>query len=238
MEEKQPLYKQISQEIIDTYKHLEYYDALPGERELCDIFKTSRPTLRKAMDIIEKQGIITRIPGKGTFYTGNNTHVDHQLNTVIGLFNDSKLQGKSVTSKVLVQNVETPTKSIALKLNIDSDDLIFHLERLRYIDNELYSLCNSYHPYQRCAGLRDVDFTNTSLYSTLEQMGITLDHMDQVLEVKRASKYEALQLGIEENDPVMVRSSTTYDDQGHVIEYLKEITQAYSSKFEMTVYRK
>ncbi len=237
MEEKKPLYIQIADAIVETYQDLTYYEPLPGERELCEIFHASRPTIRKAMDVIEKEGKISRIPGKGTFYTGNKAHIDHQLNSIVGLFNDSKQQGRTVTSKILIQNIETPTKEVAKNLELSDDELVFHLERLRYIDGKLYSLNNSFHPLSICPDLRNVDFTNTSLYSTFENMGIHLNEMHQVLEVKPADAYQAMQLEISQGEPVMIRSCITYDTEGRIIEYLKEVTQAYTSKFEMTVYR-
>ena len=40
---------------------------LPSERDLIDRFKITRANLRKAFDILEREGIIWRHVGKGTF---------------------------------------------------------------------------------------------------------------------------------------------------------------------------
>ncbi|MEE1312538.1 MAG: GntR family transcriptional regulator [Lachnospiraceae bacterium] len=233
---EKPLYLRLSEAILEKYRHLDYYSPLPGERELGEIFHTSRPTIRKAIDVLEKEGKIIRLQGKGTFYLGDESHVDHQMNSIIGFYNDVKLQGKITRSKILLQNVEPASKAIAEKLEIKEGDLVFHLERLRYIDGELYCLTNSYHPMEYCPDLRKVDFTERSLYNTLEEYGIYLAKMRQTLEVKAANAYEALQLEIREGDSISVWSSITYDTDDRIVEYVQVKTQAYKTKYEIMVY--
>lgn len=234
---EKPLYIKVSEDILEKYRYLEYYSPLPGERELCEIFHTSRPTIRKAIDVLEKDGKIIRLQGKGTFFVGNSSHIAHETNSVIGFYNDVCLQGKDARSKVLLQNVEPATEFIAEKLGIAEGDMVFHLERLRYIDGELYSLTNSFHPTEFCPDLRKIDFTEISLYNTFEEHGIHIAKMCQMLSVKAANAYEAMQLEIEEGEPISVRSCITYDTKERIIEYVEIKTQAYKTMFEITVYK-
>jgi GntR family transcriptional regulator len=68
---KTPLYhrvyidilKQINDEIYTIGKRL------PGEHQLCEKFKVSRITLRRAMFRLEEEGFVSRRAGKGTFVT-------------------------------------------------------------------------------------------------------------------------------------------------------------------------
>lgn len=233
---EKPLYIRLSEAILEKYQNLDYYAPLPGERELCEIFHTSRPTIRKAIDVLEKEGKIVRLQGKGTFFVGEESHVDHQMNSIIGFYNDVKLQGKHTKSKVLLQKVEPASKRIAKRLELEEGDLIFHLERLRYIDGELYSLTNSYHPMDYLPDLQKVDFTDRSLYSTLAEYGIKLAKMKQTLSVKAANAYEALQLELEEGESISVWSSITYDTNNRIVEYVEVKTQAYKTKYEIMVY--
>ncbi|HEX6290081.1 MAG TPA: GntR family transcriptional regulator [Herpetosiphonaceae bacterium] len=52
---------------------------LPPEIELAAQFEVSRGTVRQAMDLLVKQGLLQRIPGKGTFVTLPDTHARSQL---------------------------------------------------------------------------------------------------------------------------------------------------------------
>lgn len=43
---------------------------LPGERELADEYGVSLGTARRAMSELRERGVVTTLPGKGTFITG------------------------------------------------------------------------------------------------------------------------------------------------------------------------
>lgn len=68
-EVNEPLYLKINNYLIDEIK-VGKFDAgerLPSEKELADKFNVSRITSKKAMDMLSQDGIIKRIPGKGSF---------------------------------------------------------------------------------------------------------------------------------------------------------------------------
>lgn len=85
-----PLYKKISDHyyklILDG--KLKYNDQLPTEKEIMINFSVSRITAKNAINLLAEQGVVKRIPGKGTFVI---THYnleeknDERLNKTIGL---------------------------------------------------------------------------------------------------------------------------------------------------------
>jgi GntR family transcriptional regulator len=64
-----PLYRQVVTilrgQIADG--HLRPGDKLPSEPELCEMYSVSRATIRQAMNELDRDGLIERAAGKGTF---------------------------------------------------------------------------------------------------------------------------------------------------------------------------
>ena len=57
------IYDQIRDQIIS--RELSPGDRLPGEKELMQLFRRSRPTIREALRMLEQNGFIRTIPGSG-----------------------------------------------------------------------------------------------------------------------------------------------------------------------------
>lgn len=233
-----PLYETLKDRLLTDYGSLPYYTAFPSEREICERYEVSRPTVRTALSLLEEDGWLVRMPRKGAFFLGNRPHVDHQLASATGFYNDVRLQGRTTTSKILFQNVEHASEEVAEKLEIAPGDMVFRLERLRYLDGKLYSLSNSYLPMEYLPLLVRVDFTSCSLYDTLSRQGIVPYKGSQLLTIQPANAYEAMHLEMEEGEPISVLSSVMYTEQGKLIEYAVVKSQAYQTRYEMVVYRK
>ena len=64
-----PLYEQIYEEIREKIEERGYRvgDRLPSEKELSEQYHVSRITSKKAVELLAEEGLVTRIPGKGTF---------------------------------------------------------------------------------------------------------------------------------------------------------------------------
>lgn len=68
-----PLYQQIYNYFYDRIKTgvLKKNDQIPTERELMESFIVSRITVKNAINKLQEDGYVTRIPGKGTFVNAN-----------------------------------------------------------------------------------------------------------------------------------------------------------------------
>lgn len=232
-----PLYDQIKHRLLQDYATLPYYSAFPSEREICERYGVSRPTVRTALKQLEDEGVIVKLPRKGTFFLGNQPHVDHQLASATGFFNDVRLQGRTTTSKILCQNVEQASAKVAKMLGIAEGDQVYRLERLRYLDGRIYSLSDSHLPIEYLPLLVKVDFTTNSLYDTLSRQGVVPYMGRQQLTFRPANAYEALHLEIEEGTPLSVMGSRMYTEDQRLIEYVEVKTPAYQTSYEMVVYR-
>ncbi|OGV51581.1 MAG: hypothetical protein A2017_08270 [Lentisphaerae bacterium GWF2_44_16] len=80
MKRREILYKKVRDEIREILANHDKSDApLPTEKEICQLFKISRGTVRKAFEELEHDKLIQRIPGKGTFAASPALSADHNF---------------------------------------------------------------------------------------------------------------------------------------------------------------
>ena len=73
---------------------------IPTEKELCALLGVSRPTLRQALDTLTREGVLSRVKGRGTFVT--QPKVTHESTSFItGYRAESERNHHTVRTKVL-----------------------------------------------------------------------------------------------------------------------------------------
>lgn len=234
------IYLDLVDEIIKEYEGAPYFSPMLSEREMCDKYHVSRPTIRKALQHLEGEGIIKVLRGKGAFFLGSGKLVESSFTMgrrKIGFYDQVVSQGSVPTSKVLTQDIQPADKLVAAKLKIKRGDPVFCLERVRYVDGEVFSVNSSRISYKLCPKLTEHDFSgDASLHHVLESYGHIPHHADRVIEVGHAGEYEAIHLGLSVGEPIAITHTETFDENGRVLEFAVTKHSAYKSRFEMTVY--
>ena len=224
------LYNQLKNRFSVEYAGKEGIQMLPGEREICQKYHVSRPTVRKAMELLSEEGIIQRVQGKGTFYVGEGGRSETQME-----YYQISLAGDVTSSKVLCQNIEKATKEVAEHLNVEEGSLVIHLQRIRYAEDVLVCLVSDYIPYDVCPSVMDVDFTEKRLLKYMVEMGIKIDKGKRVIAVEKADEFTALHLGIGVEEPVIISYADVMDDKGRVVSYAITKSNAYTTKYGLVV---
>ena len=234
------IYLDLVDEIIKEYEGAPYFSPMLSEREMCEKYHVSRPTIRKALQHLEGEGIIKVLRGKGAFFLGSGKLVESSFTMgrrKIGFYDQVVSQGSVPTSKVLTQDIQPADKLVAAKLKIKRGDPVFCLERVRYVECEVFSVNSSRISYKLCPKLTEHDFSgDASLHHVLESYGHIPHHADRVIEVGHAGEYEAIHLGLSVGEPIAITHTETFDENGRVLEFAVTKHSAYKSRFEMTVY--
>jgi GntR family transcriptional regulator len=195
--------------------------ALPSESELCEIYGVTRGTVRHALEVIEREGLIYREKGRGTFL--KRRRVEFDLTKLCSSTEDLRARGWVPGTQVLGIECIVPRPHIQHELQLPDGHKVWELHRLRLANGEPISLQWSYIPCALAPDLDDRDLTGSLYYVLKNDYDHTLEAADQVIRTRAATVAEAALLGIKEGDAVFVIERTTLSQRGEPIEFLDSL---------------
>ena len=103
----------------------------------------SRPTVRAAFSYLVDKGLVLRRRGQGTVVTKGKVSRSVKLTS---LFDDLAEAGKRPTTRVLHNEVVKASDLVKGALELDDDQLVIYLERLRFGEGEPIALMHNFIP--------------------------------------------------------------------------------------------
>ena len=187
-------------------------DALPPERDLAANFDVSRITVRKALDGLVAEGLLTRRQGAGTFVTAR---VEKQFSKLTSFSEDMTARGRESSSKWLSRGESIVTPDESLSLGLSPGTRVFRFGRIRFADQMPMAL-----EYSTISGfaLPGLDAVGSSLYEALEAAG---NRPVRALQRLRAVLFESEQaklLDIEPGSPGLFIERRGYLEDGRPVE--------------------
>jgi GntR family transcriptional regulator len=234
-----PYYYQLRQQLerAVTDGELEVGEQMPTEGALCKLYGVSRTVVRQALSDLEREGLVSRIKGKGTFVSGPKFS-EHVIQSLTSLHENMASSGERLETTVLRLEVQPVSAYVAEMLRLPDTEQILLLERLRSVNGQPLVVTTAHMPYSLCAPILDLDLTNRSLFQTFEQdLGLTLHRGTRTIDAGLAGAQVAQQLGIEEGSPVLLFSGVTYLADDRPIEYFVGVHRGDRSRFEVELFR-
>ena len=137
-----PIYQRIQNAIrkrIDAAE-LRPGDAVASERELARTHKVSLMTARHALTSLEREGIVERRRGAGTFVAPPKIH----FNRLMSYTEQMASRGLSACSRLLCVKIIDPEPEIAARLALPPNSSLVKVERLRQAADEPFALETCY----------------------------------------------------------------------------------------------
>ncbi|WP_243122933.1 GntR family transcriptional regulator [Criibacterium bergeronii] len=213
-----PLYFQLVDKLIELISKMEFFEKIPSERQLCDMYEVSRTTVRQALSELELNGYIIKIQGKGTFVAKpNNSKQD--LSSYYSFTDQTIAMGKKPTSEILDYSVEIAKKYVQENMNLENNAKVIKFKRLRLADGVPMLLETTYLPYSKFSTLTRENLVKKPLYDIFEQ-----DFHKKIFKV--VEQYSAINLTQKQADTLKVSHNTaclsvtrySYDAKGAIIE--------------------
>ncbi len=213
-------------------------EQLPFEKDLCIKYKVSKMTVKKALDILVAEGLIVKRRGSGTFVKNISNSdmtrllVSNQFRGLTALYSDRK-----VTSKLLEFAVVNSNEDVMNKLNLENEEFLYNILRVRYLDNAPFVMENTYMPINLISGLKK-QHAEESIYAYIEdKLGLKIQSSHRNITVRKSNKLEQQYLELEDNDPVAVVEQVAYIESGTAFEYSISIHRYDCFSFETVIVR-
>jgi GntR family transcriptional regulator len=165
-------------------------DALPSERELSDAVGISRVTVRKSLDVLLREGLLSRRHGSGTYIA---PRIEQPAALIAGFSADMEVRGVASGSILIEKSTGLPTPEEAMALGLTPDQPVHRLTRVRTADGEPLALERA---VVSGASLPSVEAIGGSLYAALDAHGARPVRGLQRLQASLASPQEAKLLSI------------------------------------------
>lgn len=215
-----PLYCQLKDALLDLIQGGSFKkgDVIPTERLLGEQFQVSRITVRRAIDELVREGYLTTQQGRGTFVA--RTKIQRPMARLASFSAATTEEGHQPGSRLLSLRHERANPQVASLLNLDLEDWVWVVERLRLIDAEAIGLSLVYLNLPPDVALTPLELnTEVSLWSLLEQKGIVLAESNETIQAVGADAQQAQLLNVVAGYPLLLVEGVVLTDKGEPIEY-------------------
>lgn len=187
-------------------------EKIPTEKELSEKFRVSRVTIRKALENLEKESLLIRQQGKGTYV--NNEKIQRSISGVQSFSSIYEALGSKPGAKVIKQIIEQPSEEDITELNLEKDEKVVVIERIRYVDDIPVAIEISHFPETRFNFLLKENLNDTSMFEIIKNNNIFFYNEHKVIELIFSNFDTSYYLGIDENYPLILISGVSEDQSG------------------------
>lgn len=214
-----PKYKEIADKIRDKIMTHEYPigTKLPYEYVLCVNYHCNKETMKKALDILVKEGLIIRRRGAGTFI--KDISLDDKPNSIFNRSLTKRFETSKVSSDVIEFEVIPCDEFLAGKLQIEIGDFVYHIIRNRYVDGKPYLIDISYIPLNQIPNLK-IQILKGSIYDYIsKELNLKLQSCHVSISSALSTSLEQDFLGLKENEPYIQEEQVAYLSNNTIFEY-------------------
>ena len=194
------------------------HDRIPSESALMKQYAVSRITVRQALSDLEKERVIVKVPGKGSFVGPSKPF--QELGRLQGFAEAMGATGYDTYNRVLSVHSLPASGAVAERLRLRPGDPVTEIHRVRYLEREPVSLDLTWLPQRLGERVAREDLATRDIFGILEaDCGSRLGHADLAIDAVPADEQQAALLVIPPNSPVLHVERLTHALDGEPIDY-------------------
>ena len=223
------IYNIIRKQILDANN--KNMKQLPPERILCETYGVSRITIRQALKMLQDQGLIERLPGKGTY-------IKRGQEKKISVFDSSYERAfenimPKITRKVCTWENVAPPKEIAEALGLLKSENCLSFERIDIQSNIPLSYDIVYIPLAYSASIDESIINEVNFFSSwIKRENLAISYCKLEIEAAIATKEDVEKLQVPFTSPILLTTDTFFTAEGKVVAIF--FTRYRGDKFTIT----
>jgi GntR family transcriptional regulator len=212
-----PRYYEIEQALRERIESLRPGDPLPSDAMLCQEFSVSRMTARNAVQRLAQEGLVRRVPGRGTFVAEPPAH--RTADNLLSFSEEMRRRGRRASSELVDLRTREADEEEARRLRLDGGDrTVIVLQRLRKANGQPVALETALLPARLSDAIGDVDWSAASLHAVLTAAGVQPVAGQATITAQAASATDARRLDVRRNAALLVEERLIFDTDGTPVE--------------------
>ncbi len=233
---EKPLYLQLVEIIKHRVVENSWHQGMkiPSENEMAKEFGLSVGTVKKALGVLVQEGVLFRRQGQGTFISTPDFS-----KSFLRFFRFGMTGGKPSEvpgSRILKLKVVKAGKKIADVLNLAPDDKIYHMKRVRTLQNTPFAVEELYLSYTRFKGIDQVALEDQLLYPIYsEQFATPVVWADEFMQPDISDQETNELLGVDKITPVICVERIAYSYGDLPVEYRQSACIGDNFKYHIVI---
>lgn len=195
-------------------------DKVESELEIQNKFGVSRITARQAILDLEKEGMVKRGRGRGTFVIWK-PGIEEDLTHVSSFTQEMEAIGRTPGTSYVSVTKEYLDEKTAQEFNASTEELMYCVRRVRTADDIKIVYMISYYPLSTNLPM-DPNLISNSIYEFLDYTGSGIPtHIKEKIRAELPNQETIDALNISKNQPILFRSRISYSEEHELLELSK-----------------
>ncbi|MFT7287939.1 MAG: GntR family transcriptional regulator [Halieaceae bacterium] len=204
---------------------------LPGEHRLAEEFAVSRVTIRRTLERLEAEELVTRRRGSGTF--PGAAAGDARLTVPLGTLRAHLENGGVERQRLELVDCELVTPAPFLNRGrVSFGRRVLRVRRVAFHGDSPAHFVTSYVPGDLSQEIDGDALGNATVLSRLEEAGQEIGELEVTLTAVSAELEVARLLGVSVGTPLLLQQRLTLDPQGQPLEYFEGLSRPEEYRYQ------
>jgi len=212
------------------------HQKLPSESDLSFQYDTTRLTIRKSIEELQKRQLVVKDRNRGTFVLPPETKISSGANGLVGFTEAAESRHlKSETVLISLKSTSNVNQIVKEQLKLANDESIWAVERLRLINEEPMTDESIFLKKRFAPDLNEHNATG-SLFKMIEDY-VNIAYASQELEAVLLNGRIGKLLQVDKHLPAFLAHTTSYTADGYPILYDESFYRSDKYTFHNILYR-